>query len=142
MPKATPKDAMLLIELEKLKFTDPMEEAFAWFSRELADAPALSAAEFDSRYPKGSDGRRNIQRIGQYYETMGTIARYGLIDLDLLFDRYGVSMFWDKLSGKTEEDRKRHPEAGPILGENFEWLAAQNKAWVEKRIAKLKKRAK
>lgn len=140
MPKATAKDAMLLLEFEKLKFTDAMEEAFGWFSRELANAPALSAAEFESKYPKGSDARRYVARVAQFYETMGTVAKHGLIDLDLLFDRYAVYPFWDKLAGRTEEDRKEHPEAGPILGENFEWLATKNKAWVEKRLAKLKRR--
>ena len=135
MPKATKEDAMLLLEFEKLKFSDRIEDAFAWFYRDLGDAPTLSAEEFDRKYPKGSDGRRNAAIIAAFHETMGTVAKHGLVNLDFLFDRYAVFPFWEKLSGRMAGDRTEHPEMGMMLGENFEWLAVQNKAWAERRKA-------
>jgi len=140
MRKATQADAHLLLELERLKFSPTMEEAFAWFSREIADSPVMSHAEFLKRFPRGSEGFWNLQKIGQFYETMGTIARYGLIDLDLIFDRYGVQPFWKKLSFRFEQERKDEPNLGSALGENFEWLAKQNEAWLKKRLAGIKSR--
>jgi len=137
--KPTVKDAELLIQLEKLKFSQPLEEAFTWFSRELADAPKISASEFIGKYPKGSDGYRYAQRIAQFYETMGTMAKHRLINIDVLFDRFGVAPFWDKLAMQTEQMRKEHPEAGPVLGENFEWLAKENGAWLKRHLSRLKK---
>ena len=117
-----------------------MEEAFAWFSRELAHSPTMSDEEFAKRFPQGSDGPRYVARIGQFYETMGTIAKHGLINIDLLFDSYLVQPFWEKLSFHTEQERKDDPRVGPALGENFEWLATQNQVWLKKHLAKMKAR--
>ncbi|HUH99828.1 MAG TPA: hypothetical protein VLY65_02185 [Nitrososphaerales archaeon] len=140
MAKATLEDAYILLELEELKFSPAMEEAFAWFSRELAHSPTMSYKDFMKRYPEGSDAQRYVARIGQFYETMGTLAKHGLVNTNLLFDRYGVQPFWEKLSFHTEHERKADPNVGNVLGENFEWLANQNQVWLKKHLKKMKKR--
>ena len=87
-------------------------------------------------YPEGSEGDLHAGSIGSFWETVGAIAKHGLINEDLLFDRYLVTAFWEQLSVVTEHYRKLE---GPLIAENFEWLARRSEGWGKAHLAKLKK---
>jgi hypothetical protein len=80
MAKPTVKDAELLLQIERLKVSEPMERAFFWFSRELANTEPMTFEQFISKYPRDSESYRNYQLISQFFETVGAIAKHGLIN--------------------------------------------------------------
>ena len=87
--------------------------------------------------PKGSAGSANAEAISTFWETVGTLAKHGLINEVLLFDRYLASPYWERLKFLIEHERSE--EQNPPLGENFEWLATKSEQWGKKAIAKLQK---
>jgi hypothetical protein len=71
--------------------------------------------------PKGSAGSANAEAISTFWETVGTLAKHGLIKEDLLFDRYLISPYWERLKFLIE------------------WLATKSEQWGKKAIARLQK---
>ncbi len=116
-----------------------MDNAFVWFQKELAEKEVNSYDEYIKLVPEGSESAANAQRIGSFFETAGAIAKHGLINLDLLLDRYAVMPFWQKLRFSAEHYRSLHPETGSLWAENFEWLAETNQEWADRRLRKKRK---
>jgi hypothetical protein len=121
-------DADILLRLDELADRQDTREAFVW-SRKLFDA--MHRGEEPVALAPGSGDHQKLRRIAAFFETMGTLAKYGLINEDLLYDRWLVHPFWELSRPTIAEERKR---TSPLIAENFEWIAKRNKRWVERRL--------
>jgi hypothetical protein len=82
-------------------------------------------AEFTERYPAGEESSR-VRGVLNWYETIGTLYKYGLINKDLLFDWLAVYAVWDRV--KSHALALREASGEPRMYENFEAMAgAQRK---------------
>ena len=123
MPKPTKQDAELLLRIEELRRNKQIEDAFNWLWREFAKKQIKTYEDYQRLYPEGSEGREHVERISAFWETVGAITKHGLINEDLLFDRYLVKPYWEQLKVLVEHDRK---EENSLIAENFEWLARRS----------------
>jgi hypothetical protein len=132
MPKQTPtwEDADLLLRLDDLAAREETRKAFDWFrSTHLgSDDPNVHPIL------RGSPEFSYVSRFIELFETMGTLVKFGLLNEELVHDRWVVRSVWQFL--KPTIDRERKTIGSPTLGENFEWLAERNRAWAERRAAK------
>jgi hypothetical protein len=67
--------------------------------------------------------------IGNFYESMGTLVKAGLVDQRLAIEiwNYPVTSNWGMLSSVTAINRR---QLGSIVWENFEYLAVLSQDWV------------
>jgi len=125
LTKATKDDAEIFLMMME-SFRDPRtEEAFRWFTSEFK---AKDYKKFKSKYPRRSDGYRNIGRILGNFETAGVLVSHGLLNEDLYFDASGIGFVWPMLEDIVTGMRK---EMGPALWENAVWLAGRQKQWAK-----------
>ncbi len=108
----------------------PASSSWVWSDRFVADF-----AEFEKKYPRGSESNRHVNMVCSYFETLATLWKHGLFHEDLLFDWLAVSMVWDRVSGYALGARQAG--GNPRIYENFEALANAQVAY----HAKLAKRA-
>ncbi|MBV8163774.1 MAG: DUF4760 domain-containing protein [Candidatus Eremiobacteraeota bacterium] len=78
------------------------------------------------------DRQVHVERyVGDYFEQIGTYAKYGLIDersfLDIAFQT--VIDTWERLWPVT---RVRREASGPAIYENFEYLAVRARQWQQR----------
>lgn len=131
MVKPTRADAEILLRLVELAQSEQMVKAQKWFWGEFN---AKDFEEFQQKYPDGSEGNSYCMTISSFWETVGVLLYYKLINEDLLFDRFMVDIYWEKLKSITYGMRKTYK--APDIAENFEWLAQQAVKW--KKTHKLK----
>ena len=81
---------------------------------------------FKSRHGPGTEGYEHLVRIAQYYETVGTLWKHGLINETLLFDWLDISATWELVKPLALGDRA--DRGVPGLWENFEGLADAQQA--------------
>jgi hypothetical protein len=124
MAKATYQDAMLMLQLAQWGAASGIAEAANWL---WSDQFVPEYAEFVQKYPFGSDGSLKASQICGYYETLGTLYKYGLFNEDLLFDWLAVSLVWERIKGVALGVRQQ--AGNPRLYENFEALANANAAY-------------
>jgi hypothetical protein len=130
MPAPRKDQASILLKL--LEFDLTLREARKWWDSEFASGLGLD--EFESRYPKGSEGYMHYRTIAQFWETVGVLVRHGLLDAEILFNTFLISADWEKAQ-KIVKDTQAVTK-NPMMSENFEWLAIKKKAFVEKRLKK------
>jgi hypothetical protein len=124
MAKPTHEDATIMLQLAQWGAAIGLSEASNWM---WSDEFVPDAEGFRAKYPMGSEGMRKLFAIGNYFETIGTLWKHGLLNEDLIFDWLAVSMVWDRVKNCFLDFRK---EAGnPRLYENFEALANANSAY-------------
>jgi len=85
-------------------------------------------ADIRQRY-HGSADERALLAIGQYIETVSTLARRGVLDPSLIVDSVG---FLIRLRWSTIEPfvvRLRRVQQNAYIFENFEWLARYSDWW-------------
>jgi len=77
----------------------------------------------------GSQDAADIGVVGQFVETMATLARRRVIDPSLLVDAMGLSIrrWWDTI--RVFILRRRRIEHNDFILENFEWLAMYSAWW-------------
>ena len=77
----------------------------------------------------GSDDERAIQEVGQFVETIATLARREVLDVTLLCDAAGWTLRnrWAIVEPFTQHWRKYNNNE--FLFENFEWLAKYSAWW-------------
>ena len=107
---ATHDDAVLMIELAKWGSMLGLDEA----------SSEISADDFDPNAAELSDA--SVGKMLNYYETIGTLVKNGLIDRDLVYDWLSVEGSWARVGPAAK--RARHEVGDPELYENFEALAA------------------
>jgi hypothetical protein len=82
---------------------------------------------FKSRHGPGTEGYQHLVNICQFFETVGTLWKHGLINETLVFDWLGISPIWELVKPLALGDRA--DRGVPNLWENFEAMAdAQNAA--------------
>jgi Domain of unknown function (DUF4760) len=69
-----------------------------------------------------------LGRIGNFYETIGVLAKTGLVETDLVFETWGAILIgaWERLAPVTAIYRRRE---GPAVWENFEYLTVLAQDW-------------
>jgi hypothetical protein len=137
MAKPTYQDAMLMLQLAQWGAASGVPEATNWL---WSDQFVPDYAEFVKKYPHGSDEGLKANKIGGYFETIGTLYKQGLFNEDLLFDWLAVSMVWERIKGYALGLRQEVGNAR--LYENFEALAKADTAYhtkSPKRPAKAKR---
>jgi hypothetical protein len=73
--------------------------------------------------------RSKMNKVGNYYEGMGMLAKAGLVDRDLVIGMWyeNVVVAWDRLAPVTAIGRR---SVGPGLYENFEYLTVLSQDWI------------
>lgn len=81
-----------------------------------------------TNYP-GSDDEHALLAIGQYIETVATLARRGVLSASLIVDSVGylVRKRWNAIAPFVARERIVYDN--PYLFENFEWLARYSEWW-------------
>jgi hypothetical protein len=125
--RPTWEDADLLLHFDDLAAREETRKAIDWFrgSHLGSDDP--------NYHPILRDAPEfvYVSRFIELFESMGTLVKFGLLNEELVHDRWMVRAVWDFL--KPTIDRERRTVRSPTLAENFEWLAERNRAWAEKR---------
>jgi hypothetical protein len=125
MVKPTHADAEILLKLVELEQSDRMIRAQSWFWGEFAEK---DFEEFQKEYPSGSEGDNYSNAIIDFWETVGVLLRYKLINEYLLFGRFwDVESYWERLQPVIYGMREAYEE--PEISENFEWLAKRAAKW-------------
>jgi len=122
MTKPTYQDATLLVQLAQWGAVSGVQEAMNWL---WSDEFITDYAEFMKKYPPGSEGSANINKICGWYETIGTLHKQGLFNEELLFDWLAAYLVWDRVKGFALGWREQSGE--PRIYENFEALAKAQK---------------
>lgn len=136
--KPSPQDASTLLSLMQIFFSEPMLRARRFWRTEIAEATSLQ--EFESRFPKGSEGYEHFINLASFWETVGSLMQKGLVSEDLAFDTFLDAPPWNKAARIFKDRRERDKQ--PLEGVNFEWIAARAEKWVashEKQVQKERK---
>ena len=86
----------------------------------LQAALAVLSEEFDPATARSSD--QAVAPLLEFGETVGTLAKHGLIDPDLVRDLWWFEGIWHRVATAADKDRDMFGESG--LWANFEALAA------------------
>ena len=133
--KPTQEDAKVLLEIVKLTQDERFAKARSWFFANLPEDPPMKLADFENKFPEGSEARENLNLITTHFETAGVLVKHRLLNEDLYFDRYFVEPYWDRAKEIVKGERKAmHPD----IAENFEWLARRAAAWRKRQDAQKK----
>ncbi|HZD34120.1 MAG TPA: hypothetical protein VE130_02860 [Nitrososphaeraceae archaeon] len=118
------KNVDTLLKLYKLY--DEHRHSILWF---LEDLDAASYQEYLQKYPGSSNERSQFITVCGFFELSGVIIKYKLIDLNLYFDMFNPTPFWQKAEPIVKGMRKKRP----YIYENFESLNNKRLNWVKKR---------
>ncbi len=124
MAKPTREDAAIMLQLAQWGAAIGLLEAANWvWSDEFDTNPDA----FRAKYPMGSEEARKLQTIGNFYETVGTLWKQGLLNEELVFDWLAIPMIWARVKDNFLALRER--AGNPRLYENFEALANAESAY-------------
>jgi hypothetical protein len=123
MANPTHEDAVIMLQLAQWGAAIDLTDAVNWM---WSDEFLPDATAFWAKNPFGSEGARKLSVIGNYFETIGTLWKQGLLNEGLIFDWLAVSLVWGRVKECFLHIRA---EAGaPRLFENFEALAKADEA--------------
>lgn len=136
MSKPTKEDAKLLLKLYEMRRDELLRKARSWMVKNFS---VSSLEELMENYPPTSDEYAYIEIVTNYWETVGAMIYYGIINEDLFFETTKEHLkTWEKIEPWIEEFRQT--EGKPHFLENFELLVERHKRWNEKRVSKLQKK--
>ena len=121
------KDAVnsdILIKLYNIY--DSHRDAILWFLEEL---DVDSYDEYIQKYGGSSIQRSYFIAVCGFFELSGVIVSHRMIDLDIYFDMFNPTPFWNKATSTVEGMRKKRPH----IYENFEMLNNKRLGWTKKR---------
>jgi hypothetical protein len=118
------KNIDILLKLYNLY--DEHRISILWF---LEDLDADSYQEYLQKYPGSSKERSQFIAVCGFFELSGIIVKYKLIDLNLYFDMFNPTPFWQKAEPIVKGMRKKRP----FIYENFESLNKKRVIWAKKR---------
>lgn len=124
MAKPTYEDARILLQLAEMWPGCALD--WVWSDEFIPDYKEL----VEKHGPPSEEWGR-IRLVCGYFETIGTLYKYGLINEDLLFDWAAVAPIWDRVKGFTLGWREEMGMAA--LYENFEAMAEANRRWLRER---------
>jgi hypothetical protein len=123
MAKPTHEDADLMLQLVR---SWPVDATDWIWSDAFVDYKELAAKDSE-----GGEAFAMIRGVLNWYETIGTLHKHGLLNEDLLFDWLAVDMTWDRM--KSHALGWRAESGNSHLYENFEAMANAQKAWASSR---------
>ena len=85
-----------------------------WF-----DHPEIGYEEFKEQYPRGSKGFQDMWRLLGFYELIGVLSKWKLVDEELVDDMF--ALYWDKFGPIVKGMQEDWGSSG--YWENYEWLA-------------------
>src|SRR5207237_4206889 len=109
-------DASTLLTLMQIYFSEPLQKARRFWATELGEEMTL--ADFEARFPRGSEGRGHFNTLASFWETVGSLMQKGLVNEDLAFDTFLDAPPWKKAERIFRERRARDKQ--PLEGVNFE----------------------
>ena len=118
MAQPTHEDAVLVVQLAQWSSTAGLVEAVDWI---FSDDFVSEHEQFVINFPPTSERYRQVHTTLNYFETVGTLHKHGLINEQLLFDWLAVEAVWDRVKGLAIGDREQY--GIPALWENFEAMA-------------------
>jgi hypothetical protein len=118
-PTAT--DAQLVVQLAQLSTSMHVDRGQALLHKHRRSG-GLSFAQYESTYPAGSDDAIAILNVLNWYETIGTLVKQGLLDRGVILDWLWVSGAWEMCRPIALAQREETKTAE--MWENFEALAA------------------
>ncbi|HTS33852.1 MAG TPA: hypothetical protein VMI55_07970 [Thermoplasmata archaeon] len=124
--KPTWEDADILLRIDDLAARPETRAALDWFRKNhlgVVGAPPV-------RFPHDSPEYEHVQRFIELFETLGTLVKLGVLNEELVHERWLTRAPWDFLRPTIEQDRR---ELGPDYAGNFEWLAERDRRWAERR---------
>jgi hypothetical protein len=114
MAKPTHEDAVVMLQLVH---SWPVE-ASDWI---WSDEFTPDYAEYSASNPDGGPAFANVRAILNWYETIGTLHKHGLISEELLFDWLAIDAVWERMKSYALAWREEMGEAR--MYENFEAMA-------------------
>jgi hypothetical protein len=124
MSKPTHEDADLMLQLVR---SWPVEATdWMWSDQFIPDYK-----EFAAKHTGGGEEFANIRAILNWWETIGTLFKHGLLNEDLLFDWLAIDLTWDRM--KSHALGWREEIGNPHMYENFEAMANAQRAWATAR---------
>ena len=118
------KDAELLIELYRMMAEiEPINKGL-WMAVEELDTKTYE--EYKIKYPKDSEGHRNLSRFLSFMELVGTLVKYNVINEDLVFDLFPAP--WERVEPIILGWQK---ELGPSWKENYVAMVKRKQEWVK-----------
>lgn len=127
---ATREDAMLIIEFSRWAKDWGFYDANDWIRQHRSELARYE--DFTRNFPRTSDGYRHAHTVLGYYENLGLFYRHDVIDTDILFDWLNFVDPWERLSHLALGLRAE--AANPALWTNFERLAGDQRAWLDKQV--------
>ena len=127
--KATWEDADLLLRIDELAARPETRAALDWFrTHHLGEADAPPA-----RIPHDSPEFGYMQRFIELFETLGSFVRFGVLNEELVHERWMTHAPWDFFKPTIEWERRA---LGPSFASNFEWLAERERRSEPSSVAK------
>ncbi len=124
MAKPTHDDATVMLQLVH---SWPVEATdWIWSDDFIADYD-----EFEARRGDRGEALSNIRGVLNWYETIGTLYKHGLLNEDLLFDWLAIDATWDRVKVYALAWRKGMDN--PHMYENFEAMVDAQREWTAAR---------
>ena len=124
-------DVNILLRLAELYNTTIDFEAAEWFWAKMhKDELPSSIQEFKDKYPQGSREFQLFERFTSKFELAGLLIKYGFLNEDLYFHRFGsLRTEWERSKDVIMGIRKEWDD--PHFRENFELLSIRASKWLE-----------
>ena len=124
-------DINILLRLSEIYSTAIDFEAAEWFWAKMhKDEIPSSIQEFKDKYPQGSREFQLLERFTSKFELAGLLIKYGFLNEDLYFDRFGsLRTEWERSKDVIMGIRKEWDD--PHFRENLELLSARASKWLE-----------
>ena len=124
MPKATQRDAELILKLYELRRDPELRRARSFVLTEFA---ATDWEEIRAQWMTGSDLDRHIRMVTSYWEMVAAFVNRGLLEEDLFFDTHGEALVvWNRVKAIVPGGRK---QIRPTWLWNLERLARRQEQW-------------
>ena len=130
MPKKpTWEDADLILRIDELAARPETRAALDWFRKNHLGVTTSSVYPI----PRESPEFEHVQRFVELFETMGVLVRLGVLNEELVHERWLSRAPWDFVRPTIERERRT---LGPDYASNFEWLAERDRKRSEHRRPK------
>ena len=127
----TQEDALLMVQLFKLRLEPFLQDSETWFATQFQPE---AWETLKAKYPLGSKEWRMLTAILGYWELLGALLDHNLLSEDLLFDAIeSVHLTWDKVKDWLPDARL---DMGSDLWENIELLVTRQRRWRLVRVPK------
>ncbi|HLY77358.1 MAG TPA: hypothetical protein VKT21_05690 [Thermoplasmata archaeon] len=120
------QDADLLLRIDDLAARPETRVALDWFRKNHLGVRGTS----ETLIPREAPEYEYVQRFLELFETLGTLVKLGVLNEELVHERWMTRAPWDFLQPTIRRERL---SSGPAYASNFEWLAERNRRWSQRR---------